>query len=107
MKIYLWLRKSNFSSEISLFYLLNQWGFPHGRFCGFVAFKTSSILQGRSSVSHVLLYSCILRGLFLKKQRNICLVSSYFFKYTWLFRLESSETRLPFENQRVKATTQT
>lgn len=40
MKFYLWLGKSNFSSEISLFYLLNRWGFPHGRLCGFVALKT-------------------------------------------------------------------
>lgn len=27
-------------------------------------------------------------------------------KYTWLFRLDSNEIGLPFENQRVKATTE-
>lgn len=40
MEIYLWLRKSSFNSGISLFHLLNQWDFPYGRLCGFVALKT-------------------------------------------------------------------
>lgn len=38
-------------------------------------------------------------------ERNTCLVSSYFLKYTWFFRLESNEIVLPFENQRVEGTT--
>lgn len=33
-------------------------------------------------------------------------MSSYFLKYTWFSRLESNEIGLPFENQRVKATTE-
>lgn len=35
--------------------------------------------------------------------REKCL---YFLKYTWFFRLESNEIGHPFENQRVKATTE-
>lgn len=67
MKIYLWLRKSSFNGEISLFYLLNQWDFPHGRLCGFELLKHTSILQGRSRVLCRVLCSRILRGIYIYK----------------------------------------
>jgi hypothetical protein len=71
MKIYLWLRKSSFNSEISLFYLLNQWDFPHGRLCGFVALKTHQHSprkkQGFTSFI-ILVYT---ERPFLKKQKHM------------------------------------
>lgn len=103
MKIYLRLRKSSFNSEISLLYLLNQWDFPHGRLCGFVALKTHQHSPRKKQGFTCFITLEYTERPLKKKQRNICLGSSYFLKYTWLFSLESIETGLPFGKQKASA----